>query len=84
MLIMTPLSLHITIFSRQNWSSGRLLVPTVVLLHVKLKPVLEKRGMQMGKNKWIAGWVWANAHTSQMLTIDTIYYPNVCTVTKII
>ena len=38
----------------------------------------------MGKNEWIAGWVWANAdvHTSQMPTIDTIYYPNVCTVTK--
>ena len=46
--------------------------------------VLEKWGMQMGKNKWIAGWVWANMRTSQMLTIDTIYYLNVCTVTKII
>ena len=45
-------------------------------------PLLEKRGARTGKNEWIAGWVWANARTSQMLTIDTIYYPNVCTVTK--
>ena len=44
--------------------------------------VLEKWGVQTGKNEWIASWVWANMCTSQMLTIDTIYYPNVCTVTK--
>ena len=46
--------------------------------------VLEKRGARTGKNEWIAGWVWANACTSQMLTIDTIHYPNVCIVIKII
>ena len=44
----------------------------------------KNRACKWGKNKWIASWVWANVHTSQMLTIDTIYYPNVCTVTKII
>ena len=43
----------------------------------------KNRACEQGKNEWIASWVWANAHTSQMLTIDTIYYPNVCTVTNI-
>ena len=42
--------------------------------------MLEKRDARTMENEGIAAWEWANARTSQMLTIDTIYYPNVCTV----